>query len=204
MIIKTVKNKISRFTASFGLKTKVAVKRYIKKFINAVFTTIILLALTVIAFYILLEGCKMIWSIYQFTTVGKHYLRINPEMSSLIAGVLQGNMFHFSVYYVLLTFFSCLGICTLLQMFCIARFFYQPMGMLRRILFFGFPLAYTIGSIDSQSLDPILINQSFVITLFPTLMLFHNCFQNTTLFIPEILSVFSFIKKHFLYQGEEY
>ena len=83
-------------------------------------------------------------------------------------------------------------------MFCITRFFYEPIGMFRRILFFGIPLAYLIGFINTPEYKLFSINHTFFFTLFPTLMLFQHCFTNTTMFIPEIQDVFILVKEKFI------
>jgi len=204
MIIKHIEDKITQFTDSLGIRTNTAFKLYLRRLVDSVFTTIVLLFIAIIAFYVLLQGCKMVWGVYQITTVGKHYARMNPEIASLITDVISGNLLHISIYYVLATFITCLIVCTVLQLFCITRFFYEPMGMFRKTLFFGLPLAYIIGFINSESLELMMINRSFAIALFPTLMLFHHCFKNTTLFIPEIKDALTLIKKQFSAEDEKY
>ncbi len=204
MIIKHIENKIAQFTDSLGISTNTAVKLYIRRLIDAIFTTIVLLILAVIVFFVIMNGCKMLWEVYQLTSVGKHYTRINPETASFIKGIVYGDLLHLSIYYVLVTFFVCLVICTVLQVLSISRFFYEPMGMFRKTLFFGLPLAYLIGFLNSPSYDLTSINQSFIIAIFPTLMLFHHCFKNTTLFIPELKDAFKLIKKQFTTDDDEY
>ncbi|MCP4024566.1 MAG: hypothetical protein GY729_22190 [Desulfobacteraceae bacterium] len=203
MIVKYIETKISSVTKKLGFSTNSAAKLYIRRFIDAVFTTIVLLFFAIIAFYIFLQGCKMMWEVYQLTTVGKYYTRYNPQIAAMINELLYGELFFLSIYYVVLTFLTCLIICTILQVFSITRFFYEPMGMFRKTLFFGIPIAYLIALMNTPAYDLVSINQYFCIAIFPTLMIFHHCFTNTTRFIPEIKDLFLFIKKQFLTKDEE-
>ena len=92
------------FNSLIGMNTNTAVKFYIKRFINCIFDTIILLVIAMIVFYTLLQVFKIMWGLYQLTTVGKFYVQINPDISYLINEVLCEDLFHLSRYYVVTTF----------------------------------------------------------------------------------------------------
>lgn len=197
MVYKRNEDHVSGTPGTWEPDAKKKRKRYVKRVIDAVLTTVILLVINVIALYVLLQGCRMAWSVYLATSVGQQYNRMHPDVAALIAGVIHSDPFQVSVYYVLAAFVTCLVIAGVLQLLGISRFFYEPMGIFRRMLFFGLPLAYIIGFLDSRSTDLVMINRSFAIALVPTLMVFRHCFRHTRLLIPEIGDVMAQIRKRF-------
>jgi len=178
---------------------------YRRKVWNETVIILLLLLTTVFItagfFYI----CKLLWSAYILTPVGKQYSAVFTENSQVIFKILSSNCISFSIELTLQTFYVCFAICAACQFFSLARFFYLPREFFGRLCFWGFPMAVVVAIYLRPIYEFADWEMALFLSVVPTLIIFSGCFRFTGLLLPELYEIILYsikkcevIKKYFL------
>ena len=160
--------------------------KYLANFLDVIIQAGLLVLATTIICIVFMYMCKMTWSVYIATPVGKKFLNMFPVKAQNIVDILNRELIFFSIQLTLKAFIICLVTSALCQVFHIARYLYQPRGFVMKVILWGLPLTALVAIHIQDAFGLKQLGPAYVVALVPTLCVFSGCFKFTYELLPEI------------------
>ena len=139
----------------------------------------------------LLFLCKMIWGVYTSTAIGQHYVLHFALGAASLEAIMRINAPALALQIVFSTMFITLLIGGIGQLLHIVRYFFEPLGLIGKVIFwFGPVAALTAAYINSDS--GFLFAHAFVLVVIPTFCIISSSMNVVQLIIPEIGDLLTF------------
>jgi len=160
--------------------------KYLANFLDVMIQAGLLVLATTIICIVFMYMCKMTWSVYIATAVGKKFLNMFPVKAQNIVDILSRELIFFAIQLTFKAFIICLVISALCQVFHIARYLYLPRGFVMKIILWGLPLTAIVAIHIQDAFGLQQPGLAYVVALVPTLCIFSGCFKFTYELLPEI------------------
>lgn len=160
--------------------------KYLANLLDVMIQAGLLVLATAVICIVFMYLCKMTWSVYIATPVGKKFLNMFPVKAQNIVDILNRELIFFAIQVTLKAFIICLVISALCQVFHIARYFYMPRGFVMKIILWGLPLTAVVAIHIRYALELQQFDLAYVAALVPTLCVFSGCFKFAYELLPEI------------------
>ena len=163
----------------------------IRRFFNQLVEFVVVFVITVLGYTIVLSFYKMIWALYSETYVGGKFMLENLLLFNTINDIINKNLFLFSFNTAVTVIKICFLIAVISHICFLKRRFYDPRGIIGRVLYIGLPCT-AVTAFYSQATNWGL---AFFIYLVPTLALFSCCFNLVTKLLPETDDLLKYVFK---------
>jgi len=123
---------------------------------------------------------------YFETATGRRFSHLFQDSTRIINDLAQRDLFSFAVDISIIALWVCLGISAAFQLLHIARFFYQPRGLVGKLVYWGLPLTGIVAFYLKRDLHVGSWISACIVALIPTLIIFPNAFRFAFELLPEI------------------
>jgi hypothetical protein len=136
--------------------------------------------------FISLHICHTIWRIYTDTPIGDRFLISFPGNAALISTFFKQDFVERTLLATWSSFWLCIAVGVISQLFHLYRFFYEPYGWFSRFIFWGLPLSLVVGFYNyiNQGISPLFC--AWIVSALPTLSLFGVVLRSAKEVLPEI------------------
>lgn len=164
----------------------VKIHKYLRKILNPLTDSVLLIFITIIAYICLLYFLKYWWILFTSTPVGQAYAEHFSYSYLITENVLSTNLLKLAMKCTVTSFIVSLIIASICQFFLINKYFYSNRGLIVRIGFFGLPLAYIVAICMRYIFDFGHMSTAFTFTVIPTLCVFAGAFRIVEENVPEL------------------
>ena len=134
----------------------------------------------------LLYVIKIFKLTYFETSTGRRFSHLFQDTTRIITDIAQRDLFSFAVDISTIALWICLGVSAACQLLHIARFLYQPRGVVGKLVYWGLPLIGVVAFYLQRDLNVGGWVSACIVALIPTLIIFPNAFRFAFELLPEI------------------
>jgi hypothetical protein len=176
-------------------KTKSRFSDYIKKFFNLALKAVVLAGVSVALNIGLLYFAQMLFGFYLKAPMGPDFIASNPALMDTIAKLSGMGFEELSITLTLTAFFTCLGILAACKLFLLARYI-SPMGSIGRVIACILPISAVVAMMIPESVPVGGWEIAYVLSVFPTLVMFNSCFTIADELLPEVDDLIALFQKN--------
>jgi hypothetical protein len=142
----------------------------------------------------LLYFCQLLFGFYLKTPMGPDFSAANPELMDSIKQLSDMGFENLSIPLVLTVFFTCQGILVTAKIFYVARYI-TPLGIFGRLITCVLPIAAVVALLIPEFVQVDGWITAYVLSIFPTFVLFNICFEIADELFPEMDDMMAFFQK---------
>ena len=162
------------------------IRAYVYRVCKVCIQAFLLFCTTVLINTGLLYVIKIFRLTYFETTTGRRFSHLFQDSTRIITDIAQRDLFGFAVDISIIALWVCLGISAICRLLHIARFLYQPRGVVGKLVYWGLPLTGIVAFYLQRDLDVGSWVSGCIVALIPTLIIFPNAFRFAFEILPEI------------------
>lgn len=162
------------------------IRDYAYRVLKVGIQTFLLFFTTVLVNTGLLYAIRIFKFTYFETATGRRFSHLFQDSTRIITDIAQRDLFSFAVDISMVTLWVCLGISAACQLLHIARFLYQPRGVVGKLVYWGLPMTGIVAFYLQRDLDVGSWFAACIVALVPTVIIFPNAFRFAFELLPEI------------------